>query len=105
MRAIRELRGISQSELAERAGLQASAVSHFETATRKPSFDNLKRLADALSVSTDYLLGHTDKMEGSEANADRLYRHFSGLSAEYQEVAEDFISMLAEKAAKRRKER
>ena len=98
LRAAREFRELSQGELATRAGLQASAVSHFETGTRKPSFDNLKRLADALRVTTDYLLGRTDDMEASATSADKLHRHYSGLSAEYQEMADDFIEMLASKA-------
>ena len=46
-------------ELAERTGFHPSAVPHFETGQRAPSFDNLKRLADALDVTTDYLLGRT----------------------------------------------
>ena len=104
LRAMRESRGISQSELAALSGLQVSAVSHFETATRRPSFDNLKRLADALRVTTDYLIGRTDEIEGSAASVRQLYRHYSGLSAEYQEMADDFVKMLAEKAkGKRRK--
>lgn len=100
LRAAREFRELNQGELAKRAGLQASAVSHFETGTRKPSFDNLKRLADALRVTTDYLLGRTDDMEASATSADKLHRHYSGLSAEYQEVADEFIKMLADKAKK-----
>jgi len=98
LRAAREFRELSQGELAKRAALQASAVSHFETGTRKPSFDNLKRLADALRVTTDYLLGRTDAMEASATSADKLHRHYSGLSTEYQEMADDFIEMLASKA-------
>ncbi len=102
LRAAREFRGLSQGELAIRAGLQASAVSHFETGTRKPSFDNLKRLADALRVTTDYLLGRTNEMEGLATSADQLHRHYSGLTAEYQEMADDFIQMLADKAKDRK---
>lgn len=98
LRAAREFRELSQGELAKRAGLQASAISHFETGTRKPSFDNLKRLADALRVTTDYLLGRTDDREASAISADKLHRHYAGLSAEYQDVADDFIRMLASKA-------
>lgn len=98
LRAGREFRELSQGELAKRAGLQASAVSHFETGTRKPSFDNLKRLADALRITTDYLLGRTNGMEASATSADQLHRHYSGLSSEYQEMADDFIKMLAHKA-------
>lgn len=98
LRTAREFRELSQGELAQRTGLQASAVSHFETGTRKPSFDNLKRLADALRVTTDYLLGRSDDMEGSATSADALHRKYSGLSTEYQEMADSFIEMLAKKA-------
>ncbi len=98
LRTAREFRELSQSELADRAHLQASAISHFETGTRKPSFDNLKRLADALRVTTDYLLGRTNEMEGSAFSVDQLHRHYAGLSTEFQEVAEDFIQLLANKA-------
>jgi transcriptional regulator with XRE-family HTH domain len=98
LRAAREHRDLSQGKLAERAGLQASAVSHFETGNRKPSFDNLKRLADALNVTTDYLLGRTTEMEGTSAAADKLHRHYVGLSSEYQDMADEFMRMLAQKA-------
>ena len=103
LRTARTARNLSQSELARRAALQASAVSHFETGTRKPSFDNLKRLADALRVTTDYLLGRTDLMDASAATVDKLHRHYSGLSAEYQEMADEFIQILAQKAELKRR--
>ncbi len=98
LRSARSARDLSQSELASRADLQASAVSHFETGTRKPSFDNLRRLADALRVTTDYLVGRSDNMEASTATVDQLHRHYSGLSAEHQEMADEFIEMLSRKA-------
>lgn len=98
LRTSRIFRELSQGELADRTGLQASAVSHFETGSRKPSFDNLRRLADALKVTTDYLLGRTDDMNASAQSVDTLHRKYSGLSAEYQEMADGFIEMLAKKA-------
>lgn len=102
LRLARTERALSQSELAERANLQPSAVSHFESGSRKPSFDNLKNLADALRVSTDYLLGRTDMMDASSATVDQIHRHYSGLSTEYQEMADEFVEMLARKADQRR---
>src|SRR5690606_10858354 len=69
----RRLRNLNQAELAKASGLQASAISHFETGSRKPSFDNLRKLADALSVTTDFLLGRTDEIDGSVGNA-RIHR-------------------------------
>lgn len=56
----REALGITQSELATRSGIPNGTISHFETGARKPSFDNLKKLADALDVSADYLLGRIE---------------------------------------------
>jgi transcriptional regulator with XRE-family HTH domain len=57
LREARDARGWSQAELAQRADMQPSAIAHFEAARRKPSFDNVRRLAKALGVSTDYLMG------------------------------------------------
>lgn len=61
LRTVRTFRGFTQMELAERAGLKQSAISHFETGARKPSFDNLRLVADSLDVATDYLLGRIDE--------------------------------------------
>lgn len=99
LRESREMRKLSQAELATRAKLQASAVSHFETGTRRPSFDNLRRLADALGVSTDYLLGRSDSLTGA-ATTDVLYRDISRLSSDDREVAASLIAKLAERNAK-----
>ena len=98
LRAARQCRKLSQGALAKRSGLQPSAISHFETTGRRPSLENLRRLADALSVTTDYLLARTTDMQGTSAHPDSLHRHYAGLSAELQEVVEDFARMLAEKS-------
>ena len=103
LRKARDLRDLSQEELARRAGLQASAVSHFETGARKPSFHNLKKLADALSVTTDYLIGRVDDPTGL-GDADRIHRHLGQLKGADRDVAEEFIEMLAKRAKDRAKE-
>ena len=78
LRNAREYRGLTQGELAERAGLQPSAISHFETGARKPSFDNLRLLADTLDVATDYLLGPTNLVPWPQSNSLKAYasRHY-----------------------------
>lgn len=103
LRAARELRGMNQSDLARRAGLQASAISHFETGARKPSFDNLKRLADALKATTDYLLGRVDDPAGL-AGAERIHRHLGQLTGSDRSMAEDMIEMLAKRAEERNRQ-
>lgn len=86
LKVVRDRRGYSQAELAERAGLQPTAISHFETGTRSPSFDNLRRLSDALSVSTDYLMGRSDTEQMVGPAADSLFRGVEKLSAEDQDM-------------------
>ena len=100
LRAARELRELSQGRLASRAKLQASAVSHFETGARKPSFDNLRKLADALEVTTDYLLGRVSDPVGL-AGSDRLFRALGHLRGSDRKTAEDMIEMLAKRAMER----
>ncbi len=102
LRTARDYRGLSQSELAQKAGMQPSAISHFETGTRKPSFDNLRILADSLDVTTDYLLGRVEEFKAL-AGADRLHRHYESLQGEDRKVADDLITMLAERSAKKGK--
>ena len=96
LRAARELRKLNQTELALKAKLPPSSIAHFESGSRKPSFDNLKRLASVLDVSTDYLLGRTDDPAMAQSS-DALHRDVAKLSAEDRELTEDFIRMLQAK--------
>src|SRR5260363_479896 len=73
LKAARELRKWSQGDLASQAGMPPSSIAHFESGSRKPSFDTLRRLANALEVTTDYLLGRVDDPSLAEA-ADPLHR-------------------------------
>jgi transcriptional regulator with XRE-family HTH domain len=91
-----QLRKWSQSELASRAGMPPSSIAHFETGSRKPSFDTLRRLANALEVTTDYLLGRVDDPGLAEAG-DPLYRDVGKLTGNDRELAKDFLKMLAER--------
>lgn len=93
MKAARELRGVTKVQLAADAGLDASVLSHFETGTRKPSFENLKRLASALRVTTDYLLGRSDSPETSAAPG-KLARDLQKLTNEDLKLTEEFVDML-----------
>jgi transcriptional regulator with XRE-family HTH domain len=54
----REQLGISQEELAHRAGLHRTYISDIERGARNPSLKTLSRLADALEMSTSDLIRH-----------------------------------------------
>lgn len=102
LRTAREYRGLNQAELAQRAGMQPSAISHFETGARKPSFDNLRILADSLDVTTDYLLGRVVEFKAL-AGADRLHRHYESLQGTDRKMADELIEMLAKRAREKGK--
>lgn len=94
LKAARDMRGLNQGVLAERAKIPQSSVAHFEAGARKPSFDTLRRLANALDVTTDYLLGRVDDPSLAEAG-DPLYRDVGKLSERDRQLARDFMKMLA----------
>ena len=52
--------GVSQGELAKRTGMYASDISKMERGRMLPTAPRLRRLAEALGVSADYLLGLQD---------------------------------------------
>lgn len=101
LRAARGLRSLSQGELGLRAGLPPSSIAHFEGGSRKPSFDTLRKLANALEVTTDYLLGRTDDPALAESG-DPLYRDVSQLTSTDRELAKDFLEMLAKRSQTKR---
>lgn len=60
LKIARSLKRWAQSDLADATGFAVSAISHFECGRRAPSLASLARLADALGVTTDFLLGRKD---------------------------------------------
>ena len=93
LRIAREKNSLTQAELAEKTGLPASSISHFEKGPRKPSFDNLRRLAAALNVTTDYLLGRTDNTE-EHIQTNILFRKAANLDKEQLQVVAIVIDAL-----------
>lgn len=53
----RERKGISQKDLAEIIGVAKSTYSLYESGNREPNVQTIKKIADALNVSADELLG------------------------------------------------
>ena len=80
LQTLRELRKLTQAELGARAGIAAASISHFETGQRAPSLDSLVKLADALNISVDALLGRAP-VETS-AHVDPIFLRASRASAQ-----------------------
>lgn len=60
---IRRQRGLNQDELAELSTISRISIARYETGKFEPGAKALARIADALEVSTDVLLGRTEEAE------------------------------------------
>ena len=54
----REKKGYKQGDLAEKTGIGRSSIGSYEIDSETPPYANLIKIAQALNVSTDYLLGY-----------------------------------------------
>ncbi len=87
LKSLRLEKRLTQKQVADRTGVAISAISSYESGTRYPSYDVLVKLACIYHVSTDFLLGVTDKR-----NVD-----VSGLSDNEIELVSQLVDMLREK--------
>ncbi len=60
IRELRKSRNMNQDQLAELASLNRVTIAKYETGRVEPGAQALARIADALEVSTDVLLGRSD---------------------------------------------
>ncbi|HYX08655.1 MAG TPA: RstR family transcriptional repressor [Bacteroidales bacterium] len=67
---LRKDKKLSQSELGKRVGTSGDLIGRYERDEVKPSIDVIIRIADALNVSIDFLVGKTT----FEINQDMLRR-------------------------------
>lgn len=63
LKRARKLKHMTQKQLAERLGVEQSAISNYETNFRLPASSALMAIAEELSVGVDYLLGGEDSLE------------------------------------------
>ncbi len=60
IKALREAKGITQSELAKKLSVTRAGVNSWEQGLSTPSPSSIVELANFFGVSTDYLLGITE---------------------------------------------
>ena len=91
---------MTQTQLAANASLTPAAISQIESGTRKPSFNTLSSLADALKVTTDYLLGKR-KQNYDDLLADPqvglMFRGLMNLPEKDKEIMLEFYQFLKSK--------
>lgn len=87
LRHVRELRGLTQVQLAKKSGFSQAAISELETGeNRSPWGTNLVRLAQSLQVNPEWLATGKGDMDGSEPP----------LPQEAQRVARDWLRLAPE---------
>lgn len=60
---IREKKGVSQQQLATKAGLSKALITHIETGKRYPSDKDLQKIIEALEISEEEILTEDVKTE------------------------------------------
>lgn len=58
--SLRKEQKLAQGELAEKIGVHQNVLGRYERAEAMPSVEMASKLANALGVSLDYLVGNTD---------------------------------------------
>lgn len=77
---LRHQKNLSQGDLAQQVGLHYTHLGRYERGEARPTADALKRLADALGVTGDYLL------EGAVEDAARARFEDRELMLQFQQV-------------------
>lgn len=88
LKSCRELCGITQVELAEKIGVSKDLYNKYERTETRPNFETLRKIAIALNVSTDYLLGLTDFKNIDDQlliNKSNMDKYFDALSPASQD--------------------
>jgi len=80
LRELRRGKNLSQKELGEIVDIHHTHIWRYEKGTSRPSSGTLKRLADALGATTDYLIGgNTEAVAQAKLEDQELLNHFQEL--------------------------
>ncbi len=104
LKMLREEKGLTQKDLAEKLSLTPKAISFYELGSREPSGDALIHMAHILGTTTDYLLGNSttkeaDQKVGRGVRIPVLGRVVAGIPIEAVEEILDYEEITPELAA------
>lgn len=88
----RKRAGFTQEQLGEMAGLSIKMISAAENGHKAMRPENIVKICDCLSISTDYLLRGEDSMMSSLVGAERIARLSPKQKSALQRIIENFIS-------------
>jgi len=98
--AFRRAAGLSQGELAKALGVTQSSVAYWETTAKPPRSEILSKMAGALGVRVEDLLGdgplRAVRRPGPVGKLQRVFEQASALSRRDQELVAQFVATLVE---------
>ena len=87
LKDVRKQAGLTQVDVAEKLGISQPAYASWERGVKKPTQDNLVKIAKILNVSVDYLVGISKEKSDELDNIELLFRMNSkGLTDEEKEI-------------------
>ena len=87
LKKLRKDAGLTQVDVAEKLGISQPAYASWERGVKKPTQENLVKIAQILNVSVDYLVGNSQETLDELDNIELLFRMNSkGLSEEEKEI-------------------
>ena len=99
--ALRKQRGLTQESLGEAIGITKTQIYRYESGTSQPTLDVIKRLAVALSVTTDELIFEPSERKPDDS-LNLLLEGIAGLDPDEKHVIKEIIEgILLKHQAKR----
>ena len=87
IKALRKQAKLTQVDVAEKLGISQPAYASWERGAKKPTQENLVKIAQILNVSVDYLVGNLEEKIDELDNIEVLFRMNSkGLTDEEKEI-------------------
>ena len=87
LKDLRKQAGLTQVDVAEKLGISQPAYASWERGVKKPTQENLVKIAQILNVSVDYLVGNSEEKTDELDSIELLFRMNSkGLSDEEKEI-------------------
>jgi transcriptional regulator with XRE-family HTH domain len=111
VKALREKKGMNQKQVAEASSITQATISRIESGgVKELKSEALKRLAEALGVTVDYLVGKTEKLTpsdiiGSDTTVQYILSGYVKLSRERRDQLRNFVRFLNEQEERPRRHR
>ncbi|WP_455452989.1 helix-turn-helix domain-containing protein [Streptococcus salivarius] len=87
LKDLRKQAELTQVDVAGKLGISQQAYASWERGVKKPTQENLVKIAQVLNVSVDYLVGNSEDKSDELDNIELLFRMNSkGLTDEEKEI-------------------